>query len=441
MRVRLTKIDDPLALGRRVHDARLAMGMTLRDLSFPGCTAGYLSRIERGDRVPSLQLLDELARKLDVTPDYLARGTAVTEPTPEDRLAEAELALRLGEHEVAEGQYSRLIGQEVPRVVRGRALGGLAEIALSQGDTTDAIRLLEEAVPLVADDRLAGAGVVEALASAYTRLNQYDQAIAIFRGAYEAAQANEDATGQLRFGVLLANALIDSGGAPSAFELLADLHEQQKDITDPIARARLLWTQSRLHTLQHRPELAIEYAYRALQLIEATEHVAYAGRLHVLLAYLHNEQGQGERALELLDTAAQQLSSAETDVDAARRRLERARALALVGRDEEAIEEALTAAAALEGSAIGDAGRAYIVIADSFRQLERTDDALRMYELAIANLSGSPSPLLAHALRRKADLLEQLGDKDGALEALKQSLDLHAGSGGATRSQQGDETI
>lgn len=429
MRIRLTKIDDPLALGKRVHEARLAQGMTLRDLAFVGCTAGYLSRIERGDRVPSLQLLEELARRLDVTADYLARGSVTPEALPEDRLAEAEVALRLGEHELAEAQYSALVDVQMPKLVRGRALTGLAELALAQGDTTDAIRLLEEAEPLVGNDRLGAAAVTEALGSAYTRTNQYDLAIAKFREAYGAASEAHDITTQLRFGVLLANALIDSGNTSSAFELLADLQQRQEPLSDPIARARLLWTQSRLHTIEHRADMGIEYAHRALQLIETTEHTAYAGRLHVLLAYLENERGNGERALELLDAAAERLGSSETAVDAARRTLERARALALLGRDDDAVEAALTAATALEGSASGDAGRAYVVLGDSFRQLGRHDDALRMYDLAVSNLRGKPSSHLAQTLRRKADLLEQLGDKDGALAALKQSIDLHARAG------------
>jgi transcriptional regulator with XRE-family HTH domain len=69
-------VDSPEGVGRRLKDARLEAGMSQRELAFPGCTAVYICRIERGDRVPSLQVLRELARRLDVDEDYLATGSA-----------------------------------------------------------------------------------------------------------------------------------------------------------------------------------------------------------------------------------------------------------------------------------------------------------------------------------------------------------------------------
>ena len=54
-------VDDAAAVGRRLKEARLAAGLSQRQLSFPGCSAAYISRLEAGDRVPSLQLLRALA--------------------------------------------------------------------------------------------------------------------------------------------------------------------------------------------------------------------------------------------------------------------------------------------------------------------------------------------------------------------------------------------
>jgi transcriptional regulator with XRE-family HTH domain len=58
-------------------------------LSFPGCSPAYISRIEAGDRIPSLQLLREMGQRLGVSEDYLATGKerhdehAQTEPAYE----------------------------------------------------------------------------------------------------------------------------------------------------------------------------------------------------------------------------------------------------------------------------------------------------------------------------------------------------------------------
>lgn len=65
---------DAAAVGQRIRQARLARGLSQRTLAFDGCSPAYLSHIEKGKRRPSLQLLRELARRLDVSPDYLETG-------------------------------------------------------------------------------------------------------------------------------------------------------------------------------------------------------------------------------------------------------------------------------------------------------------------------------------------------------------------------------
>ena len=65
-------IDDPVAAGRRLRDARVAAGLSQRQLAFQGCSAAYLSRLEAGQRVASLQLLRKIAAKLGVDEEFLA---------------------------------------------------------------------------------------------------------------------------------------------------------------------------------------------------------------------------------------------------------------------------------------------------------------------------------------------------------------------------------
>jgi predicted transcriptional regulator len=70
-RQRVKYFDDPILLGRRLRETREEAGLSQRELSFPGCTAAYISRIEKGERVPSLELIREFAVRLDE-----ARGAA-----------------------------------------------------------------------------------------------------------------------------------------------------------------------------------------------------------------------------------------------------------------------------------------------------------------------------------------------------------------------------
>ena len=69
-RQKSTHVDHPVAAGRRLKEARERAGLSQRRLAFPGCSAAYISRIESGDRIASLQVLRELARRLDVSEDY-----------------------------------------------------------------------------------------------------------------------------------------------------------------------------------------------------------------------------------------------------------------------------------------------------------------------------------------------------------------------------------
>src|SRR5436309_14339399 len=55
-RERIPHVDDPPAVGKRLVEAREAKGLSQRDLAFPGCSAAYISRLERGDPVSSLQV-------------------------------------------------------------------------------------------------------------------------------------------------------------------------------------------------------------------------------------------------------------------------------------------------------------------------------------------------------------------------------------------------
>src|SRR6476469_7143894 len=134
-----TYVDDPLALGERLKEAREQAGLSQRQLAFPGCSAVYISRIERGERVPSLQLLRELAARLGVDADYLATGAA---PRSGDPLLEAAVALHLDQQALAAG------GDEV---TRARALGGLAQVSCRQGAVAESIDPLEEALRLLGD--------------------------------------------------------------------------------------------------------------------------------------------------------------------------------------------------------------------------------------------------------------------------------------------------
>lgn len=60
--------------GLRLRELREQAGLSQRELSFDGCTAAYISRVEKGERYPSVVLMRGLADRLRISADYLETG-------------------------------------------------------------------------------------------------------------------------------------------------------------------------------------------------------------------------------------------------------------------------------------------------------------------------------------------------------------------------------
>src|SRR3954451_12614304 len=130
-------VDDPAAVGRRLREAREAAGLTQRELSFDGCTAAYVSRIEAGARVPSLQILREFGKRLGVSADFLATGS----PDGTDlssQFLEAEVALRLGDDQRSTELYEEAREGAESSAAVARAQLDPRRLAASRGDTPHA---------------------------------------------------------------------------------------------------------------------------------------------------------------------------------------------------------------------------------------------------------------------------------------------------------------
>jgi tetratricopeptide (TPR) repeat protein len=414
-------VDSPEAVGKRLKDARLAAGMSQRELSFQGCTAVYICRIERGDRVPSLQLLRELARRLGIDEDYLATGTVRVDEV--DELVEADVALRLDQLELAEHLYTQVLEASTDRVNRARALGGLGEIDLHAGRLDESVERLEESRTLLGDELVNHPGIVDALARAYGLRSQLDEAIGLLERSLHVARDRGDELAEARFSILLANALIDSGNLPSAKELLGRSLAKAAESVDPILQARLYWSQSRLYSAEGNADAASRYARMALAAIELTENVAYAARAHQLLAHVELERGNAEEALDLIDRGeALAVRAGGADADGYFR-IVRAQALAQLGRDEEAIATAMQVAGTAD-SRPDLAARAYSVAADVYAAAGDRTRALELYELSAELGEGRDHPFMRSLYSKMAELLEQEGRKDEALELLKKAVGL-----------------
>jgi tetratricopeptide (TPR) repeat protein len=398
--------------------------LSQRQLSFEGCTPGYVSRIEAGERIPSLQILDEFAKRLGVDVDYLATGRS--SGSGDDReLREAELASRLGRVEDALAMYERIRDEATSVEARARALAGLGCTAQRSGRHREAVAPLTEALAgdaLPEPDRAAAA---DALGRAYVFLGEFESAFAVFERFLTVARERKDLNETIRFSVLLGNALVDGGNLARASEVLGSVISQLGGVWDPVVRAGVLWTQSRLHAMENRPDLASRYADMALELLRLPEHALYEAQAFQLVAHIENDRGHAAQALELVERGYPAVLASGNAFHTALFDLERARALLGLGRAEEAGALAMTVGSALAEASPADAGRGYALLADVFRELGDSAKALELYELATETLPGNDRYLVS-TYSAMADVLESEGRRDEALSVLRRALEARA---------------
>jgi tetratricopeptide (TPR) repeat protein len=421
-----THVDDPVAVGRRLREARLAAGLTQRQLSFDGCTPAYVSRIEAGARVPSLQILSELGKQLGLSGEYLATGRLGAEELSAE-LLEAEVALRLDDEDRAVELYETARGEADSPAARARAGLGLGQLALRRGEISEGIALLEDALDsgdLGTGDASAAAN---ALGRAYTTQGRYEEAFALFERFLGEARARDDDFDEVRFALLLSNAYIDHGDFGRAHATLGGVLDLARRTIDPMIRASLYWSQSRAYHVQGDPDRAAEYGQLALATLKASEQTLEAGRALLLLAYIENDRGNPQAALELVDDGEAIVAVSGEASDAAMFTVERARALSALGEVEEAAGLLLEIVPRLEAAAPQDAVRAYSAVADIYRKQGEVASALELYELAVQQAPPVDRDVAA-ALTAMAEIYEERGELQKALDLLKQALAARTGA-------------
>ena len=161
-RARTPHYDDPAAVGRRVYEAREAAGLSQRELAFPGCSAAYISRIERGERVPSLQVMRELARRTGVTEEQLAFGREKVDPSG----GRASARGRGGRVEREQGRAGQRLQGTRASCHEGGPDGGRIAADASQAASVGSSRMTRDADIVVVGAGITGASAARALAQA-----------------------------------------------------------------------------------------------------------------------------------------------------------------------------------------------------------------------------------------------------------------------------------
>jgi transcriptional regulator with XRE-family HTH domain len=422
------------SIGERLRRLRRERGLSQRDLSEPGISYAYISRIEAGARQPSVKALRLLARKLGVSPDYLETGIELGAAQRRDlELADAELRLRL-ENDPAgtREQLQRLLGDaqaagDLPAQTRARISLGL--LAAEQGEHGEAIEQFELVLGSGTVTPLTRPDVYAALGRAYAAHGEQLKAAELWEECVRRVGDEEpdDSAARTRFATYLSYALGDLGQFDRAQEVLQDALGAGADLTDPYTQIRLYWALARVLALQGRAREALAYAQRATALLEASEDRLQVGRAHLLCAGILNLEERAQEALPHLEVAERAFEPGAAAVDLASLRCEQAKAAAQLGGGDEAVLRAREALALLDDGDPAEQGAAFAALAGGLALQGEESEADDAYSRALTLLKRQQRwREAAQAARSWGRFLRAAGREHEALEALEQAADLAA---------------
>jgi transcriptional regulator with XRE-family HTH domain len=363
-------------IGERLKRLRLERGYSQRELAAPGVSYAYISRIEAGTRQPSVKALRRLAVKLNVSADYLERGSDLDpEAERELRLSDLELAIRLGEWDGIDAPLQAALDEAIAAGDRAATLRGrvaLATLAQERREHARAAELLEAALrdePFAPIDRF---DIYANLGRAYTEAGRPQEAVELFERCIE--ECDTDPTAETRYAVLLSYALSDMGELARAEEVVRRALDSTEDNPDPYMRVRLYWSMARLAHAEGRESVALTNVRKAIALLQATDDTFHLARAHILAAYITLSRDDPDAAERHLDQAEQYLGVTPTAQDLLEITTQRARVAALRGDGETCVQLATRAVELAGEESPVDRGIALTALGDG---LALTADATR----------------------------------------------------------------
>jgi tetratricopeptide (TPR) repeat protein len=416
-------------IGERLKRLRLERGLSQRELAAPGVSYAYISRIEAGSRQPSVKALRRLAAKLGVSADYLETGSDMDPRAARElRLADLELAIRLGETDGTEEALEAAIQEAVgagdrPSATRARI--ALATLAQSRREYTRAVALLEEALEEEAFDPVERIDLFANLGKAYTEAGRAQDAVQLFERCIEACESVGEAAAEARYATLLSYVLSDMGDLARAEDVVSRALARVETTADPYMRVRLYWSMARLAHAEGRESVALNNVRKAIALLQATEDTLNLARAHILAAYITLSREDFDAAERHLDEAEALLGANVSPQEKFEITAQRARVAALRGEAAEAVELGRRAVELAGTESPVDRGLALAALGDGLALLGDTRAANETYAEAVSLLEEQGRwRHAATTCRSWGRMLRQAGQETEALDVLDRAAEL-----------------
>ena len=352
-------------VGARLKRLRLERGFSQRDLSSPGVSYAYISRIEAGARTPSVKALRKLSQKLGVSVEYLETGRDIRDVDDRElRLTDAELELRLeGDTRESEQKLEKLLDESRAAgdgTSATRAAIGLGFAAAFRGNHLDAVERLETALAQEPPSPQMRPDVYSTLGQSYAALGAADRAARLFERCLEEVRetAPADLTIRVRYATLLSYALSDAGEYDRARSVVMDALNEAGSLGDPHSRIRLLWAVSRVAAIEGRSAEALQHIRKAMALLEATDDTLQLARGYLLAAGIESSEKRADETRALLSAAERLLAPHAESRDIGMLRIGQSRLASLEGDGDRAVDTARDALAIFGDSHGGEQGAA-----------------------------------------------------------------------------------
>lgn len=418
-------------VGARLRRLRQERGLSQRELAGPGVSYAYISRIEAGTRRPSVKALRTLARKLGVSPEYLETGSELRDVDARElRLADAELRLRIGgEPETARNAFAGLLhdaddaGDTASAV---RAEIGLGLVAAQLNEPKTAAAHLQRAIDSGSVGPLDRPDAFSTLARMYTLLDQDARAIELLEFCLRQVDGEESerVAAYVRYAGYLSAALTDQGNLARAEEVLRDALSHGEDASDAYTRVRLYWSVARLSEAEGRPTRALDFARRAVALLEATEDTHHLARAHLLCAWIMGLEEKPAEARPHLEKAETLLGPSGDATDIAMLRVEQAKVAAQLGDGETSVSRARQALDVLGEHHELQQGSAWWALAEGLALKGDVASSNDAFGRAVDKLDAAAQwREAAQCCRRWAKVLRDAGRDADALDALERATD------------------
>ena len=419
------------SIGERVRRLRLRRGLSQRQLAASGLSPAYISRIESGQRMPSVRAIRVLALRLDVTPEYLENGVDIAPAEAlELRLTDAELRLRLGDHSIEARHALQAVLNEARRTgqheITTRAQIALGLASLAAGNQHEAAQYLSVAVASPFVSPRMQTNVYVSLSKALRFLGRAEDAVRMLEEALDdpACGMPEGVGVRLRLATYLSYALTDLGEFERARSVLEEVDADAA--LDAHAQVTMHWSLARLAYMEGQPRAALNEIRRAIILLDHTEDSLELARAHLFAAEVQLWARNVPDALRHLELAArlETLAADARDLGA----LHSGQALAHARQGDFDSARALIRQAHEElADAPAEQGPLWVAQALVEAGCDEPDAAAISFERAVDALTASSMHREAAAVCREwSELLVGAGRTDEAARATRRAAELRA---------------